>query len=85
MSECFDTDRILIMLNLGATPVVSTSNAFKGIVLVSTSGKHEGDFVDQNAQLDANEGLVIKLAPDVDISLIELSYQNANAVAHHCR
>jgi alpha-glucosidase len=81
----FDTDRILIMLNLGATPVVSTSNAFKGIVLVSTSGKHEGDFVDQNAQLDANEGLVIKLALDVDISLIELSYQNANAVARHCR
>jgi alpha-glucosidase len=66
--RAFDTDRILIMLNLGATPVVSTSNAFKGIVLVSASGKHEGDFVDQNTQLDANEGLVIKLALDVDIS-----------------
>jgi alpha-glucosidase len=66
--RAFDTDRILVMLNLGATPVVSTSNEFKGIVLVSASGKHEGDFVDQNTQLDANEGLVIKLALDVDIS-----------------
>jgi hypothetical protein len=40
---------------------------------VSTSGKHEGDFVDQNIWLDANEGLVIRLAPDVDISLIKPS------------
>jgi glycosidase len=59
--RAFDTERILIMLNLGATPVLSTSNAFEGVILVSTSGKHESDFVDQNTQLDANEGLVIKL------------------------
>jgi alpha-glucosidase len=57
----FDTERILIVLNLGATPVVSALNAPKGIVLVSTSGKHEGDFIELDLQLDANEGLASSL------------------------
>ena len=81
----FHTDRILIMrpgpLLRGCRPRMHLKVSY----LYPHPEKHEGDFVDQNAQLDANEGLVIKLAPDVDISLIELSYQNANAVAHHCR
>ena len=73
----FDTERILIVLNLGATPVVSALNAPKGIVLVSTSGTHEGDFIELDLQLDANEGLVIKLAPDVDLSSIEPGFHMA--------
>ena len=75
--RALDTERILIVLNLGATPVASALNALKGIVLVSTSGKHEGDFIDLNVQLDADEGLVIKLAPDVDLSSIEPDFHMA--------
>jgi alpha-glucosidase len=75
--RAFDTERILIVLNLGATRVVLASNAPKGIILVSTSGKREGDFIDLNGQLDANEGLVVRLASDVDISSIEPDFRMA--------
>jgi hypothetical protein len=75
--RAFDTEQILIVLNLGATRIVLASNAPKGIVLVSTSGKREGDFIDLNVQLDANEGLVVRLASDVDISSIESNFRMA--------
>ena len=74
------SERILIVLNLGATPVAFVLNPPKGIVLVSTSGEHEGELIELNVQLDANEGLVIKLAPDVDLSSIEPGFHMAATV-----
>ena len=72
--RAFGSERILIALNLGATLVAS--NGYKGRVLVSTSTEYEGDLIDSDIQLDANEGLVIKLAPDVDISSIGQALQS---------
>ena len=72
--RAFGSERILIALNLGATLVAS--NRYKGRVLVSTSTEYEGDLIDSDIQLDANEGLVIKLAPDVDISSIGQALQS---------
>ena len=65
------SERILIILNLGVTPVAFVSTPPRGIVLVSTSGEREGELIDLNVQLGANEGLIIKLAPEVDLSSIE--------------
>ena len=70
------SERILIILNLGATPVAFVSTPPRGIVLVSTSGEREGELIDLNVQLGANEGLIIKLAPEVDLSSIEPGFQN---------
>ena len=70
------SERMLIILNLGATPVAFVSAPPKGIVLVSTSGEREGELIDLNVQLGANEGLIIKLAPEVDLSSIEPGFQN---------
>ena len=70
------SERMLIILNLGATPVAFVSTPPKGIVLVSTSGEREGELIDLNVQLGANEGLIIKLAPEVDLSSIEPGFQN---------
>jgi hypothetical protein len=80
-ARALGSERILILLNLGATPVVSVSNSLKGIVLVSTSGEHEGEFIDLNVQLGANEGLIIKLAPEVDLSSIEGTRFSKSGVA----
>jgi len=54
------------VLNLGTTPasVAFPANRCQGSVLVSTSGAREGDLVGTALRLDANEGLVIALAPD---------------------
>ena len=62
----FGSERILTALNLGTTPaIVETSfGDFKGKVIVSTSGLHDGDHIDAIIRLDANEGVVIALAPD---------------------
>ena len=70
------SERILIILNLGATPVAFVSTPPRGIVPVSTSGEREGELIDLNVQLGANEGLIIKLAPEVDLSSIEPGFQN---------
>jgi len=62
----FRSERILTVLNLGTTPasVAFPANRCQGSVLVSTSGAREGDLVDTALRLDANEGLVIAVAPD---------------------
>ena len=70
------SERILIILNLGATSVGFVSTPPRGIVLVSTSGEREGELIDLNVQLGANEGLLIELAPEVDLTSIEPGFQN---------
>jgi alpha-glucosidase len=62
----FRSERILTALNLGTTPamVVFSANGLQGSVIVSTSGARDGDLVDTAFRLDANEGLVVALAPD---------------------
>lgn len=51
----FGSERILTALNLGTTPaIVETSfGDFKGKVIVSTSGLHDGDHIDAIIRLDA--------------------------------
>ena len=64
----FGSERILTALNPGAaSATVGFSTDFKGTTVVSTSGEHGGDFTDATVRLDANEGLVIALAPDVEV------------------
>jgi alpha-glucosidase len=62
----FRSERILTALNLGTMPatVVPSARNFRGSVIVSTSGAREGDHIDKTVRLDANEGLLVALAPD---------------------
>ena len=59
-------------LNLGPTPatLMVNSDGFTGTVLVSTSGEREGDRIDATFRLDANEGLLISLAPKAALSCV---------------
>jgi alpha-glucosidase len=68
----FGSERILTALNLGTTPAIveSSFGDFKGRVIVSTSGLHDGDHIDAIIRLDANEGVVIALAPDAALPSI---------------
>ena len=76
MSGRSGSERILVILNLGATPVAFVWTPPRGIRLVSTSGEREGELIDLNVQLGANEGLIIKLALEADLSSIEPGFQN---------
>ena len=67
----FGSERMLTALNLGsASATIGFSTGFKGTIVVSTSGEHLGDFVDGTVRLDANEGLVITMAPDVEVPCV---------------
>jgi hypothetical protein len=64
----FGSERMLTALNLGtASTTVRFSTGFKGTIVVSTSGEHGSDFIDATVRLDANEGFVVALAPDVEV------------------
>jgi hypothetical protein len=63
----FGSERTLIALNLGpepATIMAAELGGLTGTVLASTSGGREGDRIDASFRLDADEGLVISLAPE---------------------
>jgi alpha-glucosidase len=56
-------ERILVALNLGATPAaVPGSIECTGRILVSTSGAHEGKITGSSISLAGNEGLVVELS-----------------------
>jgi len=58
------SERILMALNFGSEPAKAGAgaNVLAGKILVSTSGKHEGETIGRSIRLEANEGLVIELA-----------------------
>ena len=58
------SERILMALNFGSEPAKAAAgaNELAGKILVSTSGKHEGETIGPSIRLEANEGLVIALA-----------------------
>lgn len=69
----FRSERILTALNLGTAPasVRFSAKDFMGTVFVSTSGARDGEHIDTTLRLDANEGLLIALAPDAVIPSVE--------------
>jgi alpha-glucosidase len=64
----FGSERMLMALNLGATSAtVGFWTGFKGAVFISTSSERDGDLIDETVRLDADEGLVIALAPEAEL------------------
>lgn len=56
-----DSQRLLIVLNLAASPASYALNGARGVVLLSASGALEGQPVGGNLSLGGDEGVVIRL------------------------
>jgi alpha-glucosidase len=61
-----DRERTVIALNLGreVTPLSFAGRQLRGEVLVSSAGDRDGELVMGEVTLQADEGIVMRLAPD---------------------